>query len=82
MNTKKDKILFWLESYSAHFGISKALTDKYDCDSYALIACSPKQKKFFKNQKLVKFKKILFLRDNIDLKNHEPNIKNLKFFRK
>ena len=79
MNTKKDKILFWLENHTIHFGISKALTDKYDCDSYALIACSPKQKKFFKNQKLVKFKKIWFLRDNIDLKNHEPNVKNLKF---
>ena len=47
MEIKKDKILFWLEPHSVHFGIAKALSEQYDCISYGLIACSPKQKDFF-----------------------------------
>ena len=75
---KKDKILFWLENYSIHFGIAKALQEKYDCELYGLISCSPKQKEFFELQKLVKFKKKWFARDYVNLKNHEPNIGKLQ----
>ena len=75
---KKDKILFWLENYSIHFGIAKALQEKHDCELYALISCSPKQKEFFELQKLVKFKKKWFARDYVNLKNHEPNIGKLQ----
>ena len=82
MNQPKDKILFWLENYSIHFGIAKILTEKYDCDSYALVSCSPKQKKFFETQKLVNFKKIWYVRDYVDLKNHEPDLEKIKFLEK
>jgi len=80
MSKRKDKILFWLESYYLHFGISKALIEKYDCDPYALIACSPKQKSFFDNQKLVKFKKIWHVRDYVNLNNLNYDFAKLKHF--
>lgn len=78
INYKNDKILFWLENYSIHFGIAKALSEKYDCELYALISSSPKQKKFFYNQKLIKFKKIWFVREYVNLKNYQPNLEKLK----
>jgi|TARA_B110001454_G_scaffold63365_1_gene61590 hypothetical protein len=80
MNGKKDKILFWIETYQIHFGIAKALIEKYDCEPYALIVSSPKQKPFFDNQELIKFKKSWYLRDNVDLINHKPDIEKLKLF--
>ena len=78
----KDKILFWLENHAVHFGIAKAIADKYDCESYALIACSPIQRKFFNEQKLIDFKKKWFVRDNIDLKKDEPDFEKLKYLEK
>jgi hypothetical protein len=80
MNNKKPKVLFWIETFQIHFGIAKSIIEKYDCEPYALIACSPKQKVFFDTQKLIKFKTSWNLRDNVDLKNHKLNMKNLKKF--
>jgi hypothetical protein len=77
---KKDKILFWIETFQVHFGIAKSLIEKYDCDPYALIVASPKQKSFFDNQKLIKFQKSWNLRDYVNLKDHEPNIEKLEHF--
>ena len=79
MNYKKDKILFWIETYHLHFGIAKTLAEKNDYDLYAIIVSSPQQKYFFENQKLVKFKKSWYLRENINLKNHKPNLEKLTF---
>lgn len=78
MSQKKDKILFWLENHAAHFGIAKLLSEKYDCESYALIACSPKQKKFFNQQKLINFQKIWFVRDHVDLSIKNPDFDKLQ----
>jgi hypothetical protein len=80
MTEKKDKILFWIESFQTHFGIAKSIVEKYDCDLYALIVCSPKQKEFFENQKFIKFKKSWFLRDHIHLKNHVSDKGKLQSF--
>jgi hypothetical protein len=46
MEGKKDKILFWLEIYYIHFRIAKSITEKYTCESYILISCTPNQKMF------------------------------------
>ena len=78
MEIKKDKILFWLEPHSVHFGIAKALSEQYDCISYGLIACSPKQKDFLNNQKLINFKKMWFLRDHVKLHKKKLNFEKLK----
>ena len=82
MEKKKDKILFWIENFQIHFGISKALIEKYDCEPFALIVSSENQRKFFDNQNLIFFKKSWYLRDNVNLKNHAPNIEKLKMFEK
>tara|TARA_B110000438_G_scaffold173309_1_gene165600 strand:+ start:8186 stop:9688 length:1503 start_codon:yes stop_codon:yes gene_type:complete len=82
MEKKKDKVLFWIENFQIHFGISKSLIEKYDCEAFGLIVSSKKQKKFFDNQKLVNFKKSWYLRDNVNLENHTPNIEKLKMFEK
>ena len=78
MTNRNDKILFWLEHHSIHFGIAKVLQEKYDCDLFALISCSPKQKTFFNEQNLIKFKKKWFTRDYVNLKNSKANIQNLQ----
>jgi len=78
MDKKKDKILFWVETIDLTFGIAKSLIEKYDCDPYALMVYSPKQKSFFDNQKLVKFTKSWNLREHVNQKNHKPDIKKLK----
>jgi hypothetical protein len=80
MEKKKDKVLFWIESFQTHFGIAKSFIEKYDCEAYALIVSSPKQKSFFDNQKLVKFKKKWYLRDNINLRSQKYDIEKLKKF--
>ena len=78
MNVKKNKVLFWLENYSIHFGIAQSIQQKYDCDLFALISCSPKQKSFFNNQKLINFKNKWFVRDYVNLKNYKTTMKNLQ----
>ena len=78
MTSKKIKILFWLENYTIHFGIAKSLQEQFDCELYAIISCSSIQKKFFENQTMIKFKKIWYIRDNISIDNHIPDINNLK----
>jgi hypothetical protein len=80
MNNKKTKVLFWIETFQIHFGIAKSVIENYDCELYALIACSQKQKVFHDTQKLIKFKKSWNLRDNVNLKNHKLDMENLKFF--
>jgi hypothetical protein len=80
--TEKKKILVWLENYSIHFGITKAIQEKYDCDLFALISCSPKQKHFFNSQKLINFKKKMFVRDHVHLKKNEPDIQKLQSLEK
>jgi hypothetical protein len=78
----KKKILVWLENYSIHFGIAKAIQDKYDCDLFAVISCSPNQKSFFESQKLINFKKKWFTRDHVNLKKPRPNLENLELLEK
>jgi hypothetical protein len=78
MNVKKNKVLFWLENYSIHFGIAQSIQQKYDCELFALISCSPKQKSFFNNQKLINFKNKWFVRDYVNLKNYKTTMKNLQ----
>jgi hypothetical protein len=74
--------MFWLENYSIHFGIAEALQKKYDCELYGVISCSPKQKDFFKSQKLVEFKKKWFVREHVNLKKHKYDINNLQSLEK
>ena len=65
----KDKIFFWLDADITDFCIAYYLQKISDAEFYALIDITNKPKKFFKEQKLVRFKKTWFYHDylqNID----------------
>lgn len=78
MSQKKDKILFWIETYHLHFGYAKAISENYACEIYGLVVCNPIQKHFFKNQKLLHFEKTWYLRDHIDLTKIFSNYEKIK----
>ena len=73
----KDKILFWLDNFSPHFGIAKFLQEIHDCELFAIIDVNA-GKKFFENQEIISFKKKWYYRDNILKIKEKPNLKYLK----
>jgi len=77
----QDKILFWLESGSPHFGIAKYLKENHNCELYAIINTNT-GKKFFEEQNIIKFKKTWYLRDNVLKTNKKPDLEYLAFFEK
>ena len=74
----KDKLLFYLDADFTHFTVAHFLQQKYDCEIYAIIDITNKPKEFFLKQKLVNFKKIWFVHDNINLDNHNIDFEYLK----
>jgi len=68
------KILFFLDLFTLHFGLANYLQKNLDCELYALIDTTDKQKKFFQEQKIVNFHKSWFYHDNINLnKNYDKD---------
>ncbi|NQV77322.1 MAG: hypothetical protein HQ490_03090 [Lutibacter sp.] len=61
----KDKIIFWLDSDITSFGIAKFLQEKYESEFFAIIDVTDRAKKFFEEQKLVKFEKTWYYHDNV-----------------
>lgn len=83
MSVKKDKILIWIGSELVHFFLAYSLQQKYDADYYAIIDITNKPRNFFKNQSLVKFKKIWFFHDEIHADNKKnPDLQYLQNFEK
>ena len=74
----KDKILFYLDADFTHFALAYFLQQKYDCEIYAIIDITNKPKEFFLKQKLVNFKKIWFVHDDIKLDNDTVDLEYLK----
>jgi len=77
-----DRILFYLDIDLIHFGIAKYLSDKIDCELYAIVDINAKAKKFFLEQDLISFKKIWYLRDYISNIKKDPDIEYLHSFEK
>ena len=76
-----DKVLFWLDAAPTAFCIAYYLKKICDADFFAVIDVTNRQKSFFKNQKLVEFKKTWFYHDVINQKiKSEPDY--LKSFEK
>lgn len=73
------KILYWIEEPYAHFGIAKYIEEKIESENYAVIVCNDTSKKFFSEQKLVKFEKNWFYRDNISSKKQKIDFDYLKY---
>ena len=80
-NTKKPRILFWLDGQLIHFGIAKFLKDMYDCELSAIVHVHENRKDFFLKQKLTKFENLLFYRDHIKPYD-KPDLEYLSLFEK
>lgn len=78
----KDKVLFWLDANLIHYGIANSLQNQHDCELYAIISITNKPKKFFKEQKFVKFNKIWFYFDHVIKSVKKPDIQYLSTFEK
>ena len=63
-----DKVLFWLDADLTAFCIAYYLKKICDADFFAVIDVTNRQKSFFKNQKLVEFKKTWFYHDFMNQK--------------
>ncbi|NWJ90764.1 hypothetical protein HX856_06000, partial [Marine Group I thaumarchaeote] len=76
-----NRVLFWLDAEPTAFCIAYYLKKIHDTDFFTLVDVTNRQKSFFKNQKLVEFKKTWFYHDVINQKiKSEPDY--LKSFEK
>ncbi len=80
--TVKDKILFWLDKGLVYYGIAYFLNQQYDCELFSIIETGGKTKEFYKNQKLIPFKKIWYFDDYVIAQNKEPDMKYLSSIEK
>ena len=78
----KDKIIFWLGNDYTHYCLAYALQRSYDCEMYAITEVTERPRPFFQNQKLVNFKKIWFLHDEIKSKSSKIDLEYLAQFEK
>jgi len=72
----KKKILFWLDADINFFCLSYYLQKICNAEFYAIIDITNKPKKFFKEQKLVQFKKTWFYHDHIST-HKSPDLDHL-----
>lgn len=77
-----DRFLFWIDSELIHFPLAKFLQSKYDADFFAIIDIPQPSKKFFLEQKLVKFQKVWYYRDNVSTQMQKPDLNYLASFEK
>lgn len=75
----KDKIIFWLDAELLRFGIVKSFNEKYNCELFTIIDITDLPKKFFEEQKIVKFEKQWFYHDHI-ITTKKPDFDYLKKF--
>ena len=69
-----DKVFFWLDADPIAFCIAYYLKKIYSADFFVVIDITNQPKHFFKNQKLVEFKKTWFYHDVMNQKiKSEPN---------
>ena len=79
---KKPKILFWLNADFSNFAIAYFLQKKINADFYAIIDVTKKPKKFFEQQKIVKFEKVWYFHDHIDPSYNVTDMEFLSNFEK
>ena len=78
----KDRIIIWESGDLFTFLLANSLQDKYDAEIYAIIDTTDRTKKFFENQKFVKFEKVWFYYDHIFPHKNKIDIDYLKSFEK
>ena len=72
----KEKILLWLDVFSAQFGMAEWLQKKYNCEICTIIDVN-KGKKFYEEQKIVSFKKKWYFRECFNKSQKKPDLKYL-----
>ena len=78
----KKKVIFWLSADYTHYCLAYALQRKYDCEMYGITEVTDKPRRFFEKQKLVDFKKNLYLHDHIKNDHSQVDIEYLVQFEK
>jgi len=78
--SEKDKILVYVHGWFIHFGIAKALQEKYPCDIFGIVDFDDKAKKFFDNQKIVDFTKYWHYKEHANVPDTKPDMEYLKEF--
>ena len=76
------KLIFWFNDHLPLLGLPKILQEKYNFDVYAILDVADKQKKFFQEQKLIKFSKIWYFHDYISKTAEKPDTEYLKLIEK
>jgi hypothetical protein len=76
----KDKIIFWCGADFTQFSMAYYFQKLFDSDMYSIVDVTNNSKTFFKNQKLINFKKTWFLHDQYDKNHDKPDIEYLKYF--
>ena len=76
------KLIFWFNDHFPLLGLPKILQEKYNFDIYAILDVADKQKKFFQEQKLIKFSKIWYFHDYISKTTEKPDTEYLKLIEK
>ena len=74
----KPRLLVWIDSRFSTFGLAKSLQEMFDCELFSIIEITDKPKKFFKEQQIVKFKKMWFYYDFILKTKRKPDLNYLK----
>ena len=77
-----EKILFWLDGALTNYCMAFYLQKKIDSDFFAIVDSYDKPKTFFKNQKLIDFKKTWFYHDFFQNIDKKPDLKYLSDFEK
>ena len=72
------KILFWFGSDFTHYCLAYYLQKSLNAEFYSVVDITNKPKTFFKDQKLIDFKKTWFYHDHISPKNKSPDLEYLK----
>jgi len=75
-----NKILFFTDGWFFNFGIAKQLQNYNDLKLYAIFDVDDKAKKFFQQQKIVKYEKFWYFMDFIKKTNSSPDLEYLKTF--
>ena len=76
------KLIFWFNDHLPLLGLPKILQEKYNFDVYAILDVADKHKKFFQEQKLIKFSKIWYFHDYISKTAEKPDTEYLKLIEK
>lgn len=72
-----NKLLFFIDDSFSHFGVANFLQKKYDGEFFAIIDVSQSVNNFFKNQKIVQFRNIWYLRNEASSTKTKPDIQYL-----